>query len=158
MYAHKDSFSTPSCDISTGSLTLLAPEGGDFMELILLYWRYTSVIAKDVGRRNCTLIYDRFLEGTVNDSETSDQGCQRQNAQAQYYKSTLLRFFFIRLMRSVITSSCHLKTQRYISCCYFIVSLVMARLPSRELYRTGNLHPPGIDSTFSLSNSSCWIS
>ena len=82
IYAHTDSFSTPPCYISIDLLKLLAPEGGDFMELILIYWRYTSVIRKDVEGSNSALIYDTFREGTENDSETSDQGCRCQKAEA----------------------------------------------------------------------------
>jgi hypothetical protein len=35
IYAHTNSRTLPTCDISLGSLTLPAPEAGDFVELIL---------------------------------------------------------------------------------------------------------------------------
>jgi hypothetical protein len=35
IYAHTTSRALPTCDISLGSLTLLAPEAGDVVELIL---------------------------------------------------------------------------------------------------------------------------
>jgi hypothetical protein len=37
VYAHTTSRTAPTCDISLGSLTLPAPEAGDFVQLILLY-------------------------------------------------------------------------------------------------------------------------
>ena len=39
IYAHTTFNTFQTCDISIGSLTLLVPEVGDFMELILLYCR-----------------------------------------------------------------------------------------------------------------------
>ena len=42
---------TPSiCDISLGPLTLLAPEAGDFVELLLLYKVYFSIMARKKNR------------------------------------------------------------------------------------------------------------
>ena len=37
IYAHTTSRTAPTCDVSLGSLTLPAPEAGDFVDLILLY-------------------------------------------------------------------------------------------------------------------------
>jgi hypothetical protein len=36
-YAHMILRTVPTCDLSLGSLTLLAPEAGDFVELLFLY-------------------------------------------------------------------------------------------------------------------------
>ena len=38
IYAHTTSRTLPTCDISLGSLTLTAPEAGDFVELIVHYF------------------------------------------------------------------------------------------------------------------------
>ena len=43
-YAHTTSRNLPTGDISTGSLNLLVPEAGDFVELILPYtWREVAL-------------------------------------------------------------------------------------------------------------------
>jgi hypothetical protein len=40
IYAHTTSRTLPTCDISVSSLKLPAPETGDFVELILLYFKF----------------------------------------------------------------------------------------------------------------------
>jgi len=42
IYAHTTLRILPACDINLGSLTLLAPEAGDFLELILLHLQNTN--------------------------------------------------------------------------------------------------------------------
>ena len=48
IYAHTTSRTLPTCDVSLGSLTLTAPEAGDFMELILLYVRIWSKLLSGI--------------------------------------------------------------------------------------------------------------
>jgi len=43
IYAHTISRTLSTCDISLGSLTLLAPEAGDFVESLLLHKVYFSI-------------------------------------------------------------------------------------------------------------------
>jgi hypothetical protein len=45
IYAHTTSRIFPACDISLSSLTLPAPETGDFVELLLLYTGMTASIS-----------------------------------------------------------------------------------------------------------------
>ena len=45
IYAHKTARSLPNCDISLGSLTILEPKAGNFLELILLY-TWASTVSK----------------------------------------------------------------------------------------------------------------
>ena len=60
IYAHTTSRTLPTCDISLGSLTLTAPEAGDFVELIVHYF-FTFMIVGIFFNKFVNIVFSNHI-------------------------------------------------------------------------------------------------